>query len=302
MAIPHPIPYQGSKRNLAKYILECIPNNVERIVEPFAGSAAISIACADQKIGNHYWLNDINEPLAKLLSKMASNPNEVIQRYEYIWNGQLEGDSKEHYNFIRSEFNNTHEPEMLLYLLARCVKNAVRYNEKGEFNQGPDNRRKGKNPIKMANDIQGYGELLQNKITVTSLDYVEVLKDTQTSDLIYMDPPYQGTKGSSKRYIQGLDFEKFIEALEDLNKRNIPYIISFDGSTGNKIYGSSLPDYLNLRRINLNAGTSSQSTLTGNPEQTIEALYISKDVKISENKLKKIQYSSSPKQLSLEID
>jgi site-specific DNA-adenine methylase len=46
MKIPHPIPYQGSKRNLASEILRFFPANIVRLIEPFAGSAAISIASA----------------------------------------------------------------------------------------------------------------------------------------------------------------------------------------------------------------------------------------------------------------
>lgn len=301
MTIPHPIPYQGSKRNLAKYILECIPQNSNQIIEPFAGSAAMSLACSNAQIGKKYILNDLNKPLALLLELISNNPDEVINRYTEVWNAQLKMDSVEHFYKIREEFNQTQEPVLLLYLLTRCVKNAVRYNDKGEFNQSPDKRRKGKNPKSMSKDILGFSNLLKGKTKVLSLDYTEVLKMATTEDLIYMDPPYQGTTGSSKRYIQTLDFEKFITALEDLNKRNIPYIISFDGSTGNKIYGKTLPKHLNLHRISLNAGVSSQSTLQGNPEQTIESLYISKDVKISGKKLKSIEQEAAPEQLTLEV-
>jgi len=38
MKIPHPIPYQGSKRNLASQILRFFPDEINRLVEPFAGS------------------------------------------------------------------------------------------------------------------------------------------------------------------------------------------------------------------------------------------------------------------------
>ncbi len=43
---PHPIPYQGSKRRLAAAILAHAPSGVRRLIEPFAGSAAISLAAA----------------------------------------------------------------------------------------------------------------------------------------------------------------------------------------------------------------------------------------------------------------
>ncbi|MDR3323915.1 MAG: DNA adenine methylase, partial [Zoogloeaceae bacterium] len=46
MKIPQPFQYQGSKRALAARILRYLPSGTARLVEPFAGSAALSIACA----------------------------------------------------------------------------------------------------------------------------------------------------------------------------------------------------------------------------------------------------------------
>ena len=43
-----------------------------------------------------------------------------------------------------------------------------------------------------------------------------------------MDPPYQGTSNQvftrDNRYIQGVEFEEFVEALRDLNERGIDFI------------------------------------------------------------------------------
>jgi DNA adenine methylase len=47
----------------------------------------------------------------------------------------------------------TGRPDYFLYLLARCVKGSVRYNANGEFNQSPDNRRKGMRPDFMRSNI-----------------------------------------------------------------------------------------------------------------------------------------------------
>ena len=46
--LPHPIQYQGSKRNLVSDILRFLPNRVKRLVEPFSGTAAISIAVSNK--------------------------------------------------------------------------------------------------------------------------------------------------------------------------------------------------------------------------------------------------------------
>ena len=42
MAIPHPFPYQGSKRGIARHILAHFPRDVDCLIEPFCGSGAIS--------------------------------------------------------------------------------------------------------------------------------------------------------------------------------------------------------------------------------------------------------------------
>ena len=44
VSLPHPIQYQGSKRSLASDILRFLPGKVERLVEPFAGTGAVSVA------------------------------------------------------------------------------------------------------------------------------------------------------------------------------------------------------------------------------------------------------------------
>jgi hypothetical protein len=44
MSVPHPIPYQGSKRALASAILAYLPEDCVTLIEPFAGSAALSLA------------------------------------------------------------------------------------------------------------------------------------------------------------------------------------------------------------------------------------------------------------------
>ncbi|KKJ00733.1 hypothetical protein PROH_05530 [Prochlorothrix hollandica PCC 9006 = CALU 1027] len=54
--LPHFIQYQGSKRNLAKHILQFFPNNINRLVEPFAGTAAISVATSATQMTPSFWL------------------------------------------------------------------------------------------------------------------------------------------------------------------------------------------------------------------------------------------------------
>ncbi|QTR45257.1 DNA adenine methylase [Thiothrix litoralis] len=275
-SIPHPIQYQGSKRNLASAILGYFPKDIDCLVEPFSGSAAISIAAAAGRLAASYTINDLNKPLVELLRLIVEQPASTADFYEQVWNGQLEGDSPSHYYQMRDTFNLNQDPRLFLYLLARCVKGAVRYNADGLFNQSPDKRRKGTRPATMRSNILGVSALLQGISHFSSGDYREVLQNITVDDLVYMDPPYQGVCGErDSRYLSGIDHDEFVLALEDLNERGIAYLVSYDGRRGDKTFGALLPTYLELSRIELHAGRSSQSTLLGRDEATYESLYMS---------------------------
>lgn len=275
MRIPHPIQYQGSKRNLASTILEYFPSDIDRLIEPFAGTAAISVAAAYKGYVNKFVINELNKPLLKLVKLIIEKPDEISANYEKIWNEQHE-DSIEHYYLIREEFNRTNDSRLFLYLLARCAKGAVRYNRDGYMNQSPDKRRKGTMPSTMRKNITGVSSLLKGKCKFSSFDYKKALNNLNIKDLVYMDPPYQGVCGDrDSRYYEGINHYEFIETLEDLNSRGISYIISYDGKTGKKRHGEKMPKNINLERIEICAGRSTQATLLGKKEITYESLYIS---------------------------
>ena len=275
MKVPHPIPYQGSKRHVASQILACFPQQVDVLIEPFAGSGAIALAAASQGLAERFRLNDLNGPLMELWRIIIEEPNKLAKQYETVWRAQ-QGDRRDYYDKIRDEFNQTRRPHHFLYLLARCVKAAVRYNANGEFNQSPDNRRMGALPETMRAQILGASFLLKGKTALSTKDYRTAMARAGASDLIYLDPPYQGVCGErDPRYLKGVLFDEFVEALEVLNARDIRYIVSYDGRTGEKVHGRSLPRDLRLRHIELEAGRSSQETLLGREAVSYESLYLS---------------------------
>ena len=273
--VPHPIPYQGSKRQLAPEILRYFPDKMQRLVEPFTGSAAISIAVASRKRARSFWLNDAHGPLVDLWRAILERPTELADKYEALWHEQL-GREREFFDEVRSRFNKNHSPEDFLYLLARCVKAAIRYNASNEFNNTPDNRRKGARPNEMRQRIECASSLFAEKATLTSLDYREVLDRCKPKDLVYMDPPYQGVCGNrDARYLPSICHSEFCEALARLNSRGILYAVSYDGRTGDKVYGEPMPESLELRHLELKAGRSTQATLLGRDDMTYEGFYLS---------------------------
>ncbi|MGH7271574.1 MAG: DNA adenine methylase [Polyangiaceae bacterium] len=272
---PHPIPYQGSKRLLAPRILDYVIGPVSTLIEPFAGSAALTIAAAMAGRADRFLVGDSLVPLVALWRRILSDPVKLADEYEALWIEQAE-DPGAFYNDVRARFNAGGDPAHLLYLLARCVKNAVRFNPRGEFNQSADNRRLGMRPEKMRREIGGAYGLLASRTETSAGDYEILLARATKHDLVYMDPHYQGTSsGRDKRYAEQLDRTCFIRALDRLNARGVRYIVSFDGHCGDKTYGEALPASLGLYRFDLEAGVSSQGTLSGRREMTVESLYLS---------------------------
>ncbi len=273
--VPHPIPYQGSKRNLAPVIVSFFPPHFRRLVEPFAGSAAVSLAVAQRRVADQFWINDAHAPLIALWREIVAHPEELADRYSRLWRAQL-GREREYYDFVRKKFNETRKPEYFLYLLARCVKAAIRYNQEGDFNNSPDNRRKGAHPSTMRERIKGASALLQERAELSACDYTEVLPQCGPADLFYMDPPYQGVCGNRDgRYCPKIGHEEFCGNLAALNEKGCMYLVSYDGRTGSKTYGQLLPKRLKLLHVEVHAGRSTQATLLGRDSDTYESLYLS---------------------------
>ncbi|MDR1350598.1 MAG: DNA adenine methylase [Zoogloeaceae bacterium] len=278
MKAPQPFQYQGSKRLLAATILRYLPSGMPRLVEPFAGSAALSIACALKGSAARYWLNDCNQPLAELLRQIIHHPEKVADAYQSFWRDQSEM-ALTHYYCVREDFNRTRDPFLLLYLLARCVKGAVRYNANGLFNQSPDKRRLGTRPQTLRHNLMAVSTLLCGRALVTARDYHEVLVDCQPTDVVYMDPPYQGVCGErDARYFSGIVFEDFVDALTQLNERGIRFLLSYDGRLGGQHYGKALPAALDLTHVEIKAGRSAQATLLGRNAMTMESIYLSRSL------------------------
>jgi DNA adenine methylase len=293
-AVPHPIPYQGSKRLLAPLILEHFPTRVVTLYEPFAGSAAITLAAAGRSLAAKFRIGDSLAPLADIWTRILADPERLADEYESLWRAQ-QADPRAFYDDVRRAFNEAGGSARLLYLLARCVKNAVRFSHAGDFNQSPDNRRLGRSPARMRGNILGAHELLRGRAQASAGDYAEAIRHATPDDLVYMDPPYQGTSGSNdQRYHQSFDRPRFVADLEGLLDRGVPFLVSLDGRTGAKTYGPALPAHLGLARVELHAGRSSQATLSGRATETYESLYLSPALATAHTSLLRSTRESAP--------
>lgn len=273
--LPHPIPYQGSKRSLAPMISAYVPKRFDVWFEPFAGSAAMSLWVAAHFRPRKIVIGDSLVPMADLWREIITRPDKTADRYEHIWMGQLNS-GDEYFNSVRNRFNTLGDPVDLLYLTCRCVKNAVRFNRNGSFTQSVDKRRKGMSPDKMRHRVFGASALLSGIVDVREGDWLDTTSDATPSDFVYLDPPYQGTSiGRDRRYAEGMSRDRLVNGLKSMRERQLRFGLSYDGQSGDRSYGPPLPEDLGLTHLLLHAGRSTQATLNGVKAETYESLYLS---------------------------
>lgn len=235
----------------------------------------MTIWAAQRGLARRYVIGDSLDAIARLWRSIVDRPERTADRYEHVWKGQG-GSDPDYFNEVRARYNREKDPVDLLYLICRCVKNAVRFNASGGFSQSVDRRRLGMRPARMRSAMAGASALLRGRTEVVSGDWTATLAHAAARDFVYLDPPYLGAStGPDKRYVGQLRREEVIEGVRRLLHRQVRFALSYDGTTGTKRYGPPLPPELGLTCIRLDAGRSAQATLNGRNARTVESLYLS---------------------------
>ena len=259
------IKWSGSKRSQATMIKKYIPH-FNRYYEPFVGGGSITYATSpDSGV-----CGDICEPLINLWRLIQSDYEELYEQYKARWE-RLQNESYLVFYEIRDNYNENQDSHDLLFLSRTCVNGLIRFNKNGEFNNSLHHTRKGIAPNRMRTILADWSERVQG-IEFRSGDYWETTQDVQDGDFVYLDPPYFNTKG---RYFGTIDFDRFLEYLDWLNKKGVKYALSFDGKRGDTDYTVELPEDLYKRHLMLPSGNSSfKKVMDKKSEAVYESLYL----------------------------
>ena len=173
-----PIRWVGGKRRSLNRILPLIPSNTQRIVEPFAGGAAVSFGCDVPEL----WLNDLNKDLMSFyqLLKESTEPFEkpiVVDLEEYL---EIRSSSPENYVERATRF---------WYLNRTAFNGMWRTNKQGVFNTPVDKTKLGKTITPDLAVLRNSRNRLQDA-RLTCMDFLEVLELVRNEDFLFLDPPY----------------------------------------------------------------------------------------------------------------
>ncbi|ENS0478371.1 DNA adenine methylase [Klebsiella aerogenes] len=179
--------WAGNKTAIMPELKKHLPAG-QRLVEPFAGSCAVMMA-TDYP---HYLVADINPDLISLYSVIKNQSELLITIAKGVFD---KNNTAEDYYGIRKEFNcDRHWPAewraaMFLYLNRHCYRGLCRYNQKGQFNAPYGNYKSSYFP---ESEILAFAEKAQ-RATFICASYEETLALLQAGDVVYCDPPYDGT-------------------------------------------------------------------------------------------------------------
>lgn len=260
------IKWSGSKKSQADQITGYLPKSIDTYYEPFLGGGSILGALNPKKAV----CGDICASLVKLWQETQQNPKLTASEYTKRWS-ELNKVGYTHFLKIREQFNKSKSPHDLLFLTRTCVNGLIRFNKKGEFNNSFHHSRKGMNPATLEKIILDWSNIIRG-YKFYCKDYRELTKNAKKGDFVYLDPPYFHTKG---RYFGAIEFQDFIEYLEELNKKGIKYALSFDGQRGEKSYTVQIPKKLYKRHIYLHSGNSTFKKVQDKKiEKVYESLYL----------------------------
>ncbi len=220
--------WAGGKRKLVAELLPHLEvGRTRRLVEPFCGSAAVSLALHDRF--GRFWLNDTNPDVIAVLEALRDNPSALIEETRELFVPENNVDTR--YYELRAELNGRpprSRTALFLYLNRHGYNGLCRYNASGEFNV-PFGRYK--NPGAPLEELHA-ARALARKAHLTSDDFRAVMVECRKGDTVYCDPPYvplSKTASFTKYAVRDFgraDQEALVEAAVQAAKRGATVVVS----------------------------------------------------------------------------
>lgn len=268
--------WSGSKDTQVENIINYFPKNISIYFEPFLGGGSVFLKLLQSDIDvDCYILGDINKELIGVYKLIQEDPEKIISAYKIHYdnyNSENTQYRKEYFAKIRERFNINKNPEDFYWIMRTTTNGMPRYNKNGDFNNSCHFSRPGMRPKEVENIIMKYHNLMKGKnILFTDTSYEDITKHTQSYDncLMYLDPPYENTKGM---YFGGFNNKQFINWLNNLKFK---WILSYDGKVNDDKVEHVAPNF--KRHEYLLSGNSSFRRVIGNSNDSIisESLYLS---------------------------
>lgn len=264
--------WSGSKDSQADKIISYFPDEIRSYYEPFVGGGSTFLRLLEMEYPiDVYIISDLNVDLINVYHMIRSKPETLIssylERHSEFNSGDLQT-RKDYFSHVRNIFNETRRPEDFYFIMRTTTNGMPRYNKKGEFNNACHFSRPGMDPVEVERLIMKYHDLFKKNKIIFDVKSYEDNESFAEDDFIYLDPPYQNTKGM---YFDNFNNKEFIEYVNNLTCK---FALSYDGKVNDVNIDHIAPDH--LRHVYLESGNSPFHRVTGNSRDSIvkESLYL----------------------------
>jgi DNA adenine methylase len=255
--------WAGGKFRVLDRLLPLLPKG-SRLVEPFAGSAAVSLNAGFPAA----IVADFNADLVNLYQSIQSDTNRFV-----LEAGALFGrhNNRSSFDTLRAEFNESADPfrrsVIFVYLNRHGFNGLCRYNAKGRFNV-PFGRYD--NPGFPMTEIHAFAEAAK-RIEFVHGDFVSTMSEAKEGDVIYCDPPYVPLSVTSNftSYAPGAfgfaEQKALAQKARDCAARGMPVVISnHDTPDSRALYQGAEIHSFPVRRF-----ISSKASTRGNAQELL---------------------------------
>jgi len=176
--------WAGNKFRIIDEIHKMLPAEGNRLIEPFAGSAAVFLNTNYER----YLISDCNPDLINLYNTLKKEGTDFIKYCKRLFTDK--NNTPEKYYYFREQFNRTTDirkrSALFVYLNRHGYNGLCRYNAKGGFNVPFGRYKRPYFPRKEMEFFYKKSRLATFKIA----SFETVISNAKKGDVIYCDPPY----------------------------------------------------------------------------------------------------------------
>lgn len=238
----------GGKYRLRHFIRQHLPEG-RRLIEPFAGSAAIFLNTEFDR----YLIADHNPDLINLYLYVQREGENFIAYCKSFF--IPENNERARFFDWRNTFNTTNDTRLksalFVYLNRHGFNGLCRYNSDGLFNVPFGRYERIFFPEK---EMRFFHQKAQ-RAQFLCASFSETLKQARKHDVIYCDPPYVALSATANftHYYQSnfclLQQKQLLEQIQKLQRRNIPVLISnHDNPISRDLYQGAVIEKIQVRR------------------------------------------------------
>jgi DNA adenine methylase len=180
-----PLRYPGGKAKVVDAILERFPEQFLEFREPFVGGGSVFLAVRQKYPQTRVWINDLNLDLIAFWRTLQTDSVALTTEIRRI--KETEHDGRALFERFRSSLSDDltqFERAVRFFVLNRVTFSGT--VDSGGYSEQSFHGRFTHSSIDRVQEIAG----LMQDVTITNLDYREVIQAVGTDVFIFLDPPY----------------------------------------------------------------------------------------------------------------